>query len=241
MKRRNPRMGCRHIAQQISFIFDVHIDKDVVRRILAKHSTTDDGNHGPSWLTFLAHAKDSAWSLDFFRCESLTLRTHWILVVMDLFTRRIIGFGVHADQIDGTAVCRMFNGIVSGIPNQPRWITSDHDPLFEYQRWKANLRILEITEIKTVPCAPLSHPLVERLIGTIRREYLDHVPFWNAVDLAKKLEAFQHYYNEHRVHSALQGIAPVSSAKKSGQSIARLADYRWKSHCRGLYQLPAAA
>jgi hypothetical protein len=43
----------------------------------------------------------------------------------------------------------------------------------------ANLRILEIDEIKTVPHVPLSHPFVERLIGTIRREFLDHVLFWN--------------------------------------------------------------
>ena len=48
----------------------------------------------------------------------------------------------------------------------------------------ANLRVLELKEVKSVPYAPVSHPFVERLIGTIRREYLDHVLFWNAVDLA---------------------------------------------------------
>src|SRR3981189_1642072 len=50
---------------------------------------------GPSWLTVLGHAKDSLWSLDLFRCESAILRTHWVLVVMDQCTRRIVGFGVH--------------------------------------------------------------------------------------------------------------------------------------------------
>ncbi len=45
----------------------------------------------------------------------------------------------------------------------------------------SNLRILEVTEIKTVPYVPLSHPFVERLIGTIRREYLDHMLFWTSV------------------------------------------------------------
>ena len=45
--------------------------------------------------TFLGHMKDSLWSIDLFRCESATLRTHWVLVVMDQYTRRIIGFGVH--------------------------------------------------------------------------------------------------------------------------------------------------
>src|SRR5262252_4944110 len=63
---------------------------------------------GPSWLTFIGHVKDSLWSLDLFRCESVALRTYWVLVVMDLYTRRIIGFGIQAGVVDGTALCRMF-------------------------------------------------------------------------------------------------------------------------------------
>jgi len=50
------------------------------------------------------------------------------------------------------------------------------------------LRILEVDEIKSIPYAPVSHPFVERLIGTIRREFLDQVLIWNAVDLERKLE-----------------------------------------------------
>jgi putative transposase len=86
MKERNPTWGCRRIAQQISLAFGVDIDKDMVRRILAAHFRPEMGSSGPSWLTFLGHTKDSLWSADLFRCESLTLRTHWVLVVMDQFT-----------------------------------------------------------------------------------------------------------------------------------------------------------
>src|ERR1700677_3026764 len=74
-------------------------------------------------------------------------------------------------------------------------ISTDHDPLFRFHRWLANLRILEVEEIKTVPYAPMSHPFIERLIGTIRREYLDHTFFWNSIDLHRKLENFRTYYN----------------------------------------------
>jgi putative transposase len=81
--------------------FGVEIDKDVVRRILAIHHRLEPDSGGPSWLTFLGHLKDSLWSIDLFRCESATLRTHWILVVMDHFTRRIIGFGIHRGMVDG--------------------------------------------------------------------------------------------------------------------------------------------
>jgi putative transposase len=184
LKQRNPRFGCPRIAQQINNAFGIDIDKDVVWRVLAAHYRPSSDDKGPSWLTFLGHTKDSLWSIDLFRCESILLKSHWVLVIMDQFTRRIIGFGVHAGDIDGIALCRMFNKAFStkGIPH---YLSSDNDPLFRYHRWQANLRILDVTEIKSVPYIPLSHPFVERLIGTIRREYLDHALFWNADDLAR--------------------------------------------------------
>ena len=86
-----------------------------------------------------------------------------------------------------------------------------------------------------------SHPFVERLIGTIRREYLDHILFWNRTDLERKLETFRQYYNTYRVHTALNGDTPLEI---SGKSIIRRADlnsFQWQSHCSGLYQLPIAA
>ncbi len=111
------------------------------------------------------------------------------MVVMDQFSRRIIGFAVHKGVLDGPTVCRMFSSIIGGI-TIPRYLSSDNDPLFLFRQWNANLRILEVTQVKTVPYVPLSHPFVERLIGTIRREYLDQVPFWSALDLERKLLLF---------------------------------------------------
>jgi len=168
MKRRNQTWGCPRIAQQVALAFGLEIDKDVVRRILSAHYRPVPDVRGPSWLTFLGHTKDSLWSCDLFRCELATLRTHWILVVMDQFTRRIIGFGVQRGVVDGVALCRMFQRAIGGS-NPPRCLSSDHDPLYRYHQWQANLRVLGVVEIKTVPYVPLSHPFVERLIGTIRR------------------------------------------------------------------------
>ena len=149
LKRRNPSYGCLRIAQQINLAFGISIDKDVVRRILAVHFPRDSGGDGPSWLTFLGHTKDSLWSVDLFRCESILLKSHWVLVVMDQFTRRIIGFGVHASEVDGVSLCCMFNKIISG-KGIPRRLSSDNDPLFRYHQWQANLRILDVEEIKSV-------------------------------------------------------------------------------------------
>jgi transposase InsO family protein len=239
-KRRNPRIGCPRIAQEIARTFGIDIDKDVVRRVLARHYRPRAGTDGPSWLSFIGHMKDSLWSVDLFRCESILLRSHWVMVVMDVFTRRIIGFGIERADLCGASLCRIFNQIIAR-KSPPQHLSSDHDPLFRFHRWIANLRILEVDEIKSIPYAPVSHPFVERLIGTIRREFLDQVLIWNAVDLERKLEEFRIYYNDHRVHQSLDGRTPAERSGQPPPSPAVLDRYTWRSHCRGLFQMPIAA
>ena len=109
LKSRNPRFGCPRIALIISRTFGVEIDKNVVYRVLSKHYRAPPRGTGPSWLSFIGHTKDSLWSVDLFRCESIVLQSYWVLVVMDQFTRRIIGFGIQCGSVDGPALCRMFN------------------------------------------------------------------------------------------------------------------------------------
>ena len=86
---------------------------------------------------------------------------------------------------------------------------------YRFQQWKANLRVLGVKEIKTISYVPLSHPFVERLIGTLRREYLDRTLFWTTVDLEAKLTDFQQYYNGHRTHAGLEGGLPEPPADGS--------------------------
>jgi putative transposase len=100
--------------------FGIDLDKDMVRRVLAAHYRPDRNDNGPSWLTFLAHSNDSLWSLDLFRTESILLRSHWVLVVMDQFTRQIIGFGVQVIAVDGLGLCHMFNQAIAGHGAQHR-------------------------------------------------------------------------------------------------------------------------
>ena len=239
-KRRNPRIGCPRIAQEIARAFGIDIDKHIVRRVLAKHYRPEAGPDGPSWLSFIGHMKDSLWSIDLFRCKSILLRSYWVMVVMDVFTRRIIGFGIERADPCGASICRMFNQIIAG-KSLPQHLSSDRDPLFRFHRWLANLRILEVEEIKSIPYVPVSHPFVERLIGTIRREFLDHVLSWNAIDLERKLEEFRNYYNEHRVHQSLNGSTPGERSGQPPPTHALLDRYAWRHHCRGLFQMPIAA
>jgi transposase InsO family protein len=131
----------------------------------------------------------------------------------------------------------MFNDATSGH-DWPKYLSSDNDPLFQYHRWKANLRILEIEEIKSLPHVPMSHPFVERLIGSIRRELLDQTLFWTGTDLENKLREYQCYYNECRTHSGRDGSTPTEA---TGSKIVDINKYHWKKHCRGLFELPIAA
>ena len=119
------------------------------------------------------------------------------------------------------------------------WTLSD--PLFRFHRWLANLRVLEIEEIKSVPYVPTSHPFIERLIGTVRREYLNRVLFWNSVDLNRKLNAFRDDYDEFRVHRSLGGAMLAERGGMSLPTPAALNSYVWKQHCEGLFQTPMAA
>ena len=120
LKSRNPRFGCPRIARIISQTFGIDIDKNVVYRVLSRHyrQVPPDGT-GPSWLSFIGHTTDSLWSVDLFRCESIVLRSYWVLVVMDQFTRRLVGFGVHSGTVTGVDVCPMFNAAVHGQGLRP--------------------------------------------------------------------------------------------------------------------------
>jgi Integrase core domain len=126
-----------------------------------------------------------------------------------------------------TGLCRMFNRATRGH-TPPKYLSSDHAPLYRFHQWPANLRILDVKEIKTVRYVPLSHPFVERLIGTIRRECLDRALFWTAADLEMTLRDFQRYDNGHRTHAGLEGRTPEPSedAGAHGRVSVRIAGSR---------------
>ena len=110
-ERRNPRFGHQRIANQISYTFTIHVDKDAVRRVLTTHYKPELVSGGPSWLTFLGYTRDSLWNVDMFRCDSIILRSHWVMVAMDQNTQRITGFAVHSGTLDGPTLCRMLTRI----------------------------------------------------------------------------------------------------------------------------------
>jgi putative transposase len=91
LKSHNARFGCIRIARIISHTFGVDIDKNVVDRVLAKHYRSAPGGTGP----------------------------YWVLVVMDQFTRRLVGVGVHCGPVNGADLCRMFIAAIRGRGTPP--------------------------------------------------------------------------------------------------------------------------
>ncbi len=240
IKTKNPRYGCPRISLLVSKLLGQEIHEQTVRRILRKHYLRPPAGSGPSWLNAIGNAKDVLWSMDLFCCESISLQTHWVMVVMDHFTREIIGVAVSAGSLEGDSICRMFTASRGRTTRKPRHLSTDHDPLFNFHRWRANLRVLEIDEIKTVPEIPWSHPFIERAIGTIRRELLDEIFFWGERDLQSKLDQYVIYYNEARVHSSIYGNAPQGLSGTSQLGLINIRNYAWKTYCGDRFSIPIA-
>ena len=98
-------------------------------------------------------------------------------------------------------------------------------PCIDSIKWLANLRVLEVTEIKKVPYVPLSHRLSSGSLGPYR-ECLDSTLFWTTTDLEARLLDFQHYYNEHRTHAGCPW-RPAVTGVNADRSRANLSCYRW--------------
>jgi putative transposase len=134
--------------------------------------------------------------------------------------------------VNGVALCQMFNAATSAKSVQ-KYISSDSDPPFQTHRWQANLRILEIQEIKSFPYVPLSCPFLERLIGTIRREFLNQIHFRDTSDLDQRWRIVATITNAHRVPTALESYTQSEISGETAKHRARLSDFRWRFHCRG--------
>jgi hypothetical protein len=85
----------------------------------------------------------------------------------------------------------------------PKYLSTDHDPLYRFHQWQTNLRVLEVMEIKTVPYVPLSHPFDERLVETLRRECLDRTLFWTTADLERGVRRTTARFWRHSVADKL--------------------------------------
>ena len=168
LKQRNPRFGCPRIAQQINKAFGLNIDKDVVRRVLAKHYRPEPYDGGPSWLTFFRHAVESLGSLALFQRKSMLRKILSSLIAIGRCTRRIIPGGITSCHFDQTVFWSLF---AAGIPvvDASRSIRPDHHPPISHHRYRRKLLDVDRKEILAI--SPRAPPFTARRIRTRRRNH----------------------------------------------------------------------
>ena len=236
IRRCNPGLRYQRIAEQNANTFGIDVDRAIVRRVLARRvSSGYSDSLDASSLTLLAHTKDSLGRVELFRCQSILFHGHWVLLLIDVLTRLIVGFGIDGEFIDGMTVCRMFTRAIAGTV-LPKWISTDRDPLPRFRRWLASQRILDIEEIQSAPYASTPHPFGEHPIGATQRECQDRTFYWSSIYLEREFKVFRSCCSWARDHRAPNGTTPAHRTGSRSPSSAQFAGYVWKSHHLGLFE-----
>jgi putative transposase len=153
-----------------------------------------------SWRTFLRnHAKDIV-SVDFFTVPTVTFRVLYVFIILSNARRRIVHFNV----TDSPTAFWTGQQIVDPFPwdTGPRYMIRDRDKKYGDEFTKRVIA-LGIKQVLIAARSPWQNPYVERVIGSIRRECLDHAIVFNERHLKRVLTEYMHYYNEYRTHLGL--------------------------------------
>jgi putative transposase len=158
-----------------------------------------------AWRTFLANHVRDLVSLDFFTVPTVRLRILFVLVVLAHHRRRVIHFNV----TEHPTAYWTAQQIVDAFPDDsaPSYLLRDRDQVYgEHFRHRVNG--MRIEEVLTAPHSPWQNPFAERLIGSVRRECLDHVVVLGERHLRRILTAYLAYYHRARTHLSLDKDAP---------------------------------
>jgi transposase InsO family protein len=158
-----------------------------------------------SWRTFLQnHAKDLV-SIDFFVVPTATFRVLYVFLVLEHERRRIIHFNV----TEGPSARWTGQQLVNAFPydSAPKYLIRDRDKIYGAD-FVRRVRAMGIEQVLTAPGSPWQNPYCERVIGTLRRECLDHVIVVGEQHLRRILQRYLAYYHGSRTHLALNKDAP---------------------------------
>jgi putative transposase len=179
----------------------VEISESSVSKYLVRHG----GSPSQSWKIFLEnHVKDMV-SADFFTVPTIRFQILYVFLVLAHERRRIVHFAVtQHPTAEWTA-----QQLREAFPwdTAPRFLLRDRDRIFG-QEFVEQSQAMGIAEVLSTPHSPWQRAYVERLIGTIRRECLDHVIVFNETSLRRRLQGFSEYYHYSRTHLSLQKDAP---------------------------------
>jgi transposase InsO family protein len=200
MARENPTWGRRRIQAELALL-----GHQVAELTVSKYMHRTVPRPSPLWRAFLvAHAR-AIVAADFFLVPTLTFRPLFAFVVLRHDRRELIHFNV-PDHPTAVWTARQ---IVEAFPDDsaPRFLLRDRDAIYgaEFAR---RVKGLGIREVLTAPRAPWQNPFVERAIGSIRRECLNHVVILSEAHLRRLLCAYRVYDNTARPHQAREQNSP---------------------------------
>ncbi len=201
MSRENPLWGAPRIVSELALL-----GHDVVEQTVAKYLVRTRNPPSPTWRTFLAnHAADIA-ACDFFTVPTVTFRVLYVFIVLRHDRRRVVHFNVtDHPYAEWTA-----QQIINAFPYEeaPRLLIRDGDDIYgDY--FTKRVEGMGIEEVPIAPRSPWQNPYCERVVGSIRRECLDHVIVLNERHLYRILADYFDYYHHSRPHLSLDRNSPT--------------------------------
>jgi transposase InsO family protein len=162
-----------------------------------------------TWRTFLKNQMKQTASMDFFTVATATFRVLFVFIVLSHDRRRVVHFNVTEHPTEDWTAQQMREAFP--WDEAPRYLIRDRDAIFG-KDLVTTTQGMGIEEVVIAPRSPWQNPYVERLIGSIRRECLDHIIVWNERSLYRILHSYFDYYESSRTHLALAKDAPVPRA-----------------------------
>jgi transposase InsO family protein len=198
----NPLWGAPRIHGEL-----LKLGFEVAQSSVAKYMVKRSGPPSQGWRTFLQnHAPDIA-AMDLFVVPTVSFGLLYALVIIRLDRRKLVWINVTASPT-AEWIARQ---IIEAFPwdEAPRYLIRDRDRIYGTIVTR-RLRAMGIRDKPVAPASPWQNGFAERLIGSIRRECVDHLIVLGEAHLRRILRAYARYYNDIRTHWSLAKDAPVS-------------------------------
>jgi transposase InsO family protein len=205
--RENPTWGSPHIMAELAKL-GVRVSESTVR----KYKPRIRKPPSQTWKTFLKnHAHDIA-ATDFFVVPTITFRLLYVFVIMN-HDRRLV---VHFNISESPSAQWTGQQMIEAFPYETarKYLLRDRDGIYGAD-FVRRVRSIGVEQVVTAFKSPWQNAYVERLIGSIRRECLDHMIVLNEQHLRHILQAYFEYYHESRTHQGLQNDCPIPRAIQS--------------------------
>jgi len=200
MSRDNPTWGAPRIRAELRLIGLNVAASTVARYMIKKHKPPS-----PTWRSFLSNHASQITAIDFFTVYTITFKVLYCFVVLSHDRRRIIHFNVTPNPTaEWTA-----QQIIEAFPydTAPRFLLHDRDSIYG-NVFRRRVKGMGIEEVTTAYRCPWQNPYCERVIGSIRRDCLDHIIIFGEAHLRRILKDCFRYYHESRTHMSLEGNSP---------------------------------